>query len=264
MAIVAGAYCPASAALISLPSAADNTLFQSEFGDLSNGSGQYFFCGTTAFGDLRRGLIEFDIAGSIPAGSTIISATLKLHMSRTAGAAAPVSLHRTLADWGEGASIGFGEEGGGAPSLPGDATWIHTHYSTGLWATPGGDFDPDPSATSIIFGVEFYNWTSAQLAADVQSWLDNPTANHGWLLLGDEEFPFSAKRFDTRENIDPAVRPVLTIEYQPVPEPANLWCLMTAMALLRRGRGQRKSFSVCFTPRHRAALGAYPCPNSRL
>jgi len=234
----AAAAAPAAAALVALPSAADNTLFQSELGDLSNGSGQYLFAGTTAFGAPRRGLMAFDIASAIPAGSTILNATLTLHMSRTAGAAAPVSLHRVSSDWGEGASIGFGEEGAGAPPAPGDATWIHTHFPGNTWVTPGGDFSQDASAMSIIFGVDFYNWTSPALAADVQSWLDQPLNNFGWLLLGDEEFPFTAKRFDTRENIDPLKRPVLMIEYQPVPEPHafGLSALAGAWMLRRRSR----------------------------
>ena len=34
-------------------------------------------------GELRRGVLAFDIAGNIPAGSTILGVTLSLNMSRT-------------------------------------------------------------------------------------------------------------------------------------------------------------------------------------
>ena len=49
------------------------------------------------------------------------------------------------------------------------------------------------------------------MVADVQSWLDNPATNFGWLVLGDESMMMmTAKRFDTRESNNP---PVLTIQY---------------------------------------------------
>ena len=57
------------------------------------------------------------------------------------------------------------------------------------------------------------------MIADVQSWLDNPATNFGWLVLGDESASATAKRFDTRESASP---PVLTIEYTrttPSPRP---------------------------------------------
>ena len=55
-----------------------------------------------------------------------------------------------------------------------------------------------------------YTWSSPQMVADVQSWLDNPASNFGWLVLGDESAAATAKRFDTRESATP---PVLTIQY---------------------------------------------------
>ena len=74
---------------------------------MSNGAGQYFFAGRTAqaANSIRRGLIEFDIAGNIPTGSIVVSATLQLTMSRTIAGSQPVALHRLTADWGEGTSI---------------------------------------------------------------------------------------------------------------------------------------------------------------
>ena len=48
------------------------------------------------------------------------------------------------------------------------------------------------------------------MVADVQSWLNNPASNFGWLVLGDETAIATAKRFDTRESASP---PMLTIEF---------------------------------------------------
>jgi hypothetical protein len=53
------------------------------------------------------------------------------------------------------------------------------------------------------------------MVVDVQSWLDNPAYNFGWLVLGDESTIATSKRFDTRESTSP---PVLTIEYTPPTE----------------------------------------------
>ena len=155
----------------------DNTLYEDALGSLSNGAGQHLFAGRTEelVGALiRRGLIAFDVAGEIPAGSTILSASLTLNMSRTNLAAGPrtVSLHRVLADWGEGTSDPFGGEGGGAASTPGDATWIHRFFNFSFWVGSGGDFLAAPSASSVVGGVGFYTWgPTPGLTADVQKLL---------------------------------------------------------------------------------------------
>src|SRR5436309_8432254 len=101
----------ADAAIISINPSKDNTLYEyvPADGDLSNGIGFHFFAGETAMSEVRRGVLAFDIAGNIPAGSTITSVTLSIHMSRTAlSTPRIVELHRLLADWGEGTSQASG------------------------------------------------------------------------------------------------------------------------------------------------------------
>lgn len=210
---------------VALGPSKDNTLFQDDAGAQSDGQGQHFFAGRSGTGAIRRGLVAFDVAGNIPAGSTIQNVSLKLHMSR-APAGAPeveVDLYPVLADWGEGTSVGVGEEGSGAASTPGDATWIHTFFDQQLWSTPGGDISPMSSANAAVSTVGFYQFDAAfnpGLVTDVQGWLDQPAANFGWALqTADEFFPMSAKRFDTRENVNPDFRPVLTIDYTPPTDP---------------------------------------------
>ncbi len=195
----------------------DNTLYESPTGSLSNGAGPGMFSGRTGLGLIRRGLVKFDVAGAIPAGSTINSVTLTLSCTMSLVGEVPVSLHAALADWGEGASVSSAMGGGqGAPAAPGDATWLHTFYDTQMWAAAGGDFDPTPSATRLVGGLGLYTWEStAQMVADVQSWLDAPATNHGWLVGGDESAPSTSRRFDTREHLIPAQRPLLTVDYTP-------------------------------------------------
>ena len=206
----------ASAAMISIMPSKDNTLYQyvPADGDLSNGAGFHFFAGETAVGLFRRGVLAFDIAGNIPPGSTITSVSLSLNMSMTPTGAVTVELHKLLADWGEGTSHAPGGEGSGAPATPNDATWRHRFYDTIFWTTQGGDFSATVSASQSVGPVGQYTWSSTQMVADVQSWLNNPASNFGWLVLGDETAIATAKRFDTRESASP---PVLTVEYIPGP-----------------------------------------------
>src|SRR6266545_4821040 len=201
----------ASAATININPIKDNTLYEyvPADGDLSNGIGDHFFTGKTAVGRIRRGVLAFNI-GSIPPGSTITSVTLSMHASRVAdNTARTVGLYKLLADWGEGTSDASGQEGAGAPATTNDATWRHRFYSTIFWTTEGGDFSPTVRAIQLVGAIDTYTWSSAQMVTDVQSWLDNPATNFGWLVLGDESVSETAKRFDTRETASP---PVLTIQ----------------------------------------------------
>lgn len=231
IAIVAAA--PSLADVVEIGAMKDNTLYEDPTGAQSNGAGERFFAGFTALDEIRRGLIAFDVAGAVPAGSTIDNVSLTLNMSRTIVGLEPVALHRALADWGEGASDAPGQEGIGTFPDTGDATWLHTFYPNDFWITPGGDFDPVASASQDVGGIGPYTWSSAAMVTDIQTWLDNPALNYGWVVVGNENSSPTAKRFDTRENVDSAVRPVLTIEFTSAPDvPAASGTGLVAMALL--------------------------------
>jgi hypothetical protein len=204
------------AATISIMPSKDNTLYEYDpaEGDHSNGAGFHFFAGENGMGELRRGVLAFDIAGSVPPGSTITAVSLSMNMSMTPAGALTVELHKLLADWGEGTSHAPMGEGDGAPATPNDATWRHRFFDTIFWTMQGGDFSATVSASQSVGGVGQYTWSSAQMIADVQSWVNNPASNFGWLVLGDETAIATAKRFDTRESASP---PVLTIQYIPGP-----------------------------------------------
>jgi hypothetical protein len=206
----------ASAAIIVTTPSKDNTLYEYDpaEGDHSNGAGFHFFAGENGMGELRRGVLAFDIAGTIPAGSTITAVSLTMNMSMTPAGALTVELHKLLADWGEGTSHAPMGEGDGAPATPNDATWRHRFFDNVFWTTQGGDFLATVSASQSVGGVGQYTWNSAQMVSDVQSWLDDPGSNFGWLVLGDETAIATAKRFDTRESASP---PMLTIQYIPGP-----------------------------------------------
>ena len=172
------------------------------------------FTGRTRDGFKRRAVIAFDLTGSVPAGATINSVSLQLHVSRVSNnTLRTTSLHRLLADWGEGTSNAGQNEGQGAPSTTNDATWIHRFYPSTFWTAAGGDFAAGASASTGITSTGLYTWSSSAMVVDAQGWLNNPGTNFGWLIEGDESVVETAKRLDTRENGQTANRPGLLVDY---------------------------------------------------
>ncbi|MFQ5603725.1 MAG: DNRLRE domain-containing protein [bacterium] len=198
-----------------LSASKDNTLFEHISGALSNGSGSHFFVGNNNQNLIRRGLIAFDLTRSeIPAKAIVDSVELILHMSRSRGTTETIALHRVTSNWGEGASAATGNEGSGAPAQTGDATWMHAFFNDSLWDNPGGDFLDSLSASQTV-GIEgVYSWGfSKRMATDVQFWLQHPTENDGWILIGGESGPGSAKRFDSRSHPMESNRPLLRVMF---------------------------------------------------
>ncbi len=225
-------------ASVSLSALKDNTLYQSTTGALSNGIGGGFFAGRTnqANNSIRRGLIAFDLSG-IPAGAAITSVTLRLVLDVTNSGAVNIGTHRLLNNWGEsGSDAGQNAGGSGVPAESGDATWLHKFSNTQLWSSPGGDFSATASATTSVDNPGVYLWSSAALLADVQAWQNEPAANNGWLIRGDESTAGSAKRFWSRQAQFEQNRPSLIIEYV-IPTPNALGLMSVAgLAAARRRR----------------------------
>ena len=202
---------------INIIASRDNTLIEDVNGAWSGGIMPWVFAGNTNqinAEDTRRGLVRFDLS-AIPLGSTINTASVRLRMTKSVHAGTyTYTLHKVLADWGEGTSEGAG--GSGAPSTAGSATWIHRFYPDVFWTTSGGDFNATASASLSVFAtLGFYTWSSAQLAADVQSWLAAPSSNFGWILRGNETAITSAKRFEARETTLDGDKPTLIVNLTP-------------------------------------------------
>lgn len=219
-ALLALAAGPAPADVLTLSAARDGTLWNDPAGAVANGSGPVMIVGRSggqSTAPVRRALLRFDVAGTLPAGSTVNSAQLVLSNPSGNTGARFVELHRVLGDWGEGASNTT--SGQGAPAQSGDATWLHTFFPGALWSAPGGDFDATASATLAVDLLGLHTWPSTPLSiADVQGWLDQPALNFGWLLKLDvESVAQTTKVFGTRESLDPAERPRLVIDYTPPP-----------------------------------------------
>lgn len=202
----------------------DNTLIQTANGTLSNALGD-IYVGRTGQADAssrRRGAIHFDVHGNVPAGSTINSVTLRLWLVSAGDATTRTCyVHEASASWGEGSSYYNG--GLGDASTTNDATWVHRFHSGTSWSSAGGDYNGTASASascgSSSATAQWYTWSSATMAGEVQDWLDTPSSNHGWILVGDESTGGTARRFTSREGVDDASDhyPELIIDYTPPP-----------------------------------------------
>src|SRR5688572_18460110 len=207
---------------LGLAAARDNTLFESATGELSSGMGPAVFAGGNATLNTRRGLLYFDVAGQVPPGIIILHAELWLHVSSVPVVQSrAVSVHRLLASWGEGVSSSPG--GGGAPAAPGDATWLHRFFPDSLWSSPGGDFAAVASASVAVPDTGMFVWTGPDLVADIQSWINDPATEFGWMLRGEEGVTQSVRRIDSREVLEPALRPLLWLELIPAATEPLSW-----------------------------------------
>jgi hypothetical protein len=201
--------------------ARDATLYEDGAGALANGGGQFLFAGLASGVTKRRALLEFDVAAAIPAGSRIVDVELRLVSSRsTAVAPTTATVHRVLADWGEGTTAAPAGEGGGGPAAVGDATWLHTFHAATFWSSPGGDFDPAPRASTAMPVLGAFTFTKTEeLIADVQYWLTGRLPNDGWLVRTPENTGDLARRIDSRSNTIAANAPQLTVTFVP---PGNI------------------------------------------
>lgn len=185
---------------VSLPCAADNTLYESATGSLSNGAGPGLYVGITGQPGVRRSLLRFDLT-VIPANAVVLAASLRINTVQTSfGGLVDVYGHRALRAWGEGTSVAPGGGGGGTAATTGDATWLHTFYPNTLWTNPGGDFAATSSFTITTppFGLASSAPSNA-MVADVQAWIASPAANYGWLLKTNEALAYVTRKIDSRQ-----------------------------------------------------------------
>jgi hypothetical protein len=161
-------------------------------------------------GDWSRMLLRFTGLSGIPAGSTVLTVVPSIYHQNTSGDDNTVifSIYKSLRNW-----------------VLTQATW--NIYSTGNnWTTAGGMGSGDAAGTasananSLATGgsagyIDFAS--TAQLVADVQSWVDG-SQNNGWIIdrsdaggqPGDSKFT----QITSEEGTD-GQRPYITVTYTP-------------------------------------------------
>ena len=236
---------PCTATAVTINVLQDTTIYNT---GTANGSGQGLFAGASGNGTVQRGLIKFDLS-SVVAGSIITNVTLTMHVNSmgSANTVDTITLNTLSQDWNEAtAGGGNATKGGGSgyTANPGDATWTSSGISP--W-TAGGAFNTIISDSLQIGSTGFFTFSDANLITDIQNWINNPDANFGWILRGNELTNGSSKRFSSSENTGGGGTnvPVLNIEYQAavVPLPAAVW-LFTSGLLSLIGVSRRNNFNV--------------------
>ncbi len=234
----------ASAATVTLTPDKDNSIIQTTDpnNQLSNALGDLFVGRTNQDGSgpavisIRRGLVHFNVNSStLPDGAVITGVSLTMRDQMGNNGDQTLSLETVSQDWGQGTS--FFNGGVGAPATNNDATWLYSFYNAAnpsastTWGTPGGSFSGVVSASAVDLGASsgggIVTWTSAQMVTDLQSWINNPSGNFGWAVLGNESTGMTAKRLNSSETANP---PVLTITYNVVPEPSSVVLAAGALA----------------------------------
>ncbi len=142
---------------------------------------------------IEHSLLRFDLS-SVPAGSTLASAKLRLYVTM-AKSHVTVNLHRLTGSWQEG--TGHNSTG---------ADWSHTDDPS-AWTNPGGDF-----ATQVLSSVvpDTKNvYVETDVTALVQAWVDGDLTNDGFLLEamgGTSEVKFGSREKAGKE-------PLLEVTY---------------------------------------------------
>jgi hypothetical protein len=218
-----------------------DTFINNRFPDNNNGHSLSIFTGTEGLGGVLRGLIRFDLPAGLAGRASIDSATLRLTtialgdgVAGTAGTAGTVSLQALTQPWIEG--TGFANSVTtfvvGQACTTG-ASWNKPECSlASTWS--GGSVVATVSASATVpaaIGSEVA-WTSAQLIADAQAWLDTPGTNNGWRLTSSTEGNTAqVQRFASAEAA--SLQPSLAIDFsckagfvevagQPICEPLSI------------------------------------------
>ncbi len=203
-----------SGVTLQVPARQDSSIYEVSSGTLSNGAGEFIVTGGPTSGTgIKRGLVQFDLSTiNIPSGSTIIDVVLKMNLVNSIGGSAGIGLHKITSPWLEAGSNAPGDETNGGQAHEFDATWKWSLYDGLLWKSAGGDFGSE-SASAIVDTPGAYEWSGEGLIDDVQSWLDSPTTNFGWMVIGPESAG-DVKSFASRQSTNAAIRPVLEISYE--------------------------------------------------
>lgn len=130
---------------------------------------------------------------SIPKGARVLAAELSLYHHDTFDSNVPVTAHRITNSWDEGA-----------------ANWTRREGIIN-WDNPGGDYDPQVEATTLVGPIpdQRHTWRIDGL---VQGWVEGRFPNYG-VVLRTEMAKANGEYFRTSDHADAGQRPRLTVTY---------------------------------------------------
>ncbi|MCD4728154.1 MAG: DNRLRE domain-containing protein [Pirellulales bacterium] len=195
--------------------------------------GHYYYSGS----QLVKSLIRFDLS-SIPTGSTVNGATLSFTTAVSNSATVTNELFRVLpanTGWVEGA-------GTGTPASSGEPCWNYHGYNTVPWAGSAGLSTADtdyaaaaldvPQASGAIGNTVTFTFNDVSFFNGPGGWLANPLDNAGFLFQsvpGTGSGQWTYNQYHSSEGTTVALRPVLTLDVTPIPEPSTLALLATGL-----------------------------------
>ncbi len=196
----------------------------------------------------RRSLLRFDLSSLHGQYSTITGATLTLTVDQAthAGTLDVFQLVDGNAGWVEGTG---GALGSVSDAQPGEATWHNLAHpgtpwvgGTGIGSAGYGASPLDSEAfPQQAGGVTTPATLEVTLPASlIDAWVTG--ANAGLLLRHASDGVVSERQLlqlRSSEWATPSSRPTLTIEFEPIPEPASVGLLLSGLALVA-GRGARR------------------------
>lgn len=144
--------------------------------------------------DLQRALVQFDLT-TVPAGSTVTSAVLKLQATQVGGSIT-IGVYRLLEPWTEGG-----------------ATWDQRSSGTN-WATPGSSYNSTAVASITTNSTGQHSFTVTSL---VQSWVNGSAANYGFMVGSPDGGGNRTVTYTAREGTP---GPILEITYTPPSNPS--------------------------------------------
>jgi hypothetical protein len=129
---------------------------------------------------VQRGLIKFDLS-SLAAGTVINSAEIVLVFNNVLGDT-NLSINKVTKAWDEGISVGVAATDG--------CTWVNADAGVSdAWTTVGGDYGAQ-MGTFLITGASYGIGSTITITlntAQVQSWIDTSSSNHGMIIKATTE-----------------------------------------------------------------------------
>lgn len=191
-----------SAATATIQPSSQDTFISSMWPGINyGGAGELIVYATSSTWNYRV-LVQFDLS-SIPPGSTVTSATLKLYYYRWATnnpAGRTFWAYRVTQSWTE---MGV--------------TWSR-YDGTNSWATSGGDYTMDGGASATV--PSSYGWMTWTVTDIVKAYVEDSEPNCDFLIKEEAEGAVSASYmayFYSRESEETELRPSLEINYELAP-----------------------------------------------
>ncbi|MBD1372153.1 DNRLRE domain-containing protein [Hazenella sp. IB182357] len=145
------------------------------------------------YGDART-LLAFNTS-TIPKDARIEDATLSLWGVDAVGSGAVYDLHALTRSFDEASG-----------------TWNHANQNE-IWSSPGGAYDLTilSSISTVSSDPKWYSWKADSI---VQTWIDNPSSNYGFLIKShDETVAQQRVLFLSSEGEENRLRPKLVVTY---------------------------------------------------